>query len=714
MIKKILISIIVFFCFVENIYSQIENVAIDDVNAAYQLFGDGNCNSAFEYFTQMLIEYPNDPVYNYYGGVCFLFIDNNPAKAIEYLRFASTRNVPTEVFFYLAKAYQMNYEFDKAIKYYNRFKYNSNRMQIKKFDLENNIRIAENGRYLVQNVFLHKLNRVEKVKINNMYRKYNSKLKFGELIDSEKFVNSKYIDTNNIAYIFKHDTISQNEVFYFSMKNKKRGDKDIYSIVRVNDSTWSKPENLGEIINTAFDEDYPYLHSDGSTLYFASKGHYSMGGYDIYKSIWNWETNKWSEPISLNFPINSVNNDYLYIPYDNNLKADFVSDRNCKYDSVNLYNIDISDNTRIVENSEKLKEFADLFNSLYNEQNDNDIASNSSDNSAFDLSIGYDNTIETAIKYQLKADSLRWVIDDYKKKLRKESNERKQIYFNELINKLENEAEKYQKIADSNYNITQDIEKISFENHKDYDENKTNIENSKIANKNVKKKILKLSSENIIDDNSKNIGLEIRKDFYSEKNPIPINIDLPKGVVYIVQLGAYNNNVNSEVFKGLYPCVGFKKPNANITRYFAGSFYLYKDAVKALPKVKECGFYDAFIIAYENNNRVTIAIAKKNESKYKESYRNKENNLIDLNSINEDDKLYFEIHLQLTNNDSANFEIVKNSILKDYEIKKIRKSTKSIIRIGKFETYNKADIIRKKLNEYNIQDLEIHAFFYTK
>ncbi len=711
MTKKILISIIFILYFTGNIYSQIENIIINDINAAYQLFGNEKYNSAYEYFTQMLKEYPKDPVYNYYAGACFLVIDNNSEKGIDYLRFASTRNVPSDVFFYLAKAYQMNYEFDKAIKYYNRFKYNASRLQIKKYKLENNITIAENGKFVTQNVFLHELNKIEKIQKNNIYRKYNSKLNDGKFVVYNNFVNSKNIDTNNISCIFTPSNIRQNEVFYFSMKNKKWGDKDIFSVVRLNDSTWSKPENVGSIINTPFDEDYPYLHSDGSTLYFASKGHYTIGGYDIFKSTWNWETNKWTEPVSLNFPINSTSNDFLYIPNNTNLKADFVSDRNCKSDSVNIYNIDISEETKNIKNLESLKEFADLFYSeKQNISINKEMQSSNDSKSIYDLNCGYDNTIEKSIKYQLKADSLRWVIDDYKKKLSKEIVESKRKQYNELIYKLEVNVARCQEIADSSYDKIRNLEKISFENHNNLEEEILSERN--IKNTNLKKKKLELNSKNDLFKNSEieNLGLEIKKNFYTEQNPIPINIELPDGVVYIIQLGAFNNSVKPKIFKGLYPCIGFKKSNAKIIRYFAGNFNFYDEAVKAMPKVKECGFNDAFIIAYENNQRVTIATARENEKKYRENSKNEY-----LQSVNNvrDNKLYFELHVQVTIDNESNFENVKNTLLEGYEIKRIRKAGRNIIVIGKFKTYNKADAIKRKLDDRNLLNSEIHASFYN-
>jgi ABC-type Fe3+-hydroxamate transport system substrate-binding protein len=66
-------------------------------------------------------------------------------------------------------------------------------------------------------------------------------------------------------------------------------------------------------VNTEFDEDYPFLHPNGKTLYFSSKGHNSMGGYDVFKTTYDDATQTWSKPINLEFPVNSPDDDILFV-----------------------------------------------------------------------------------------------------------------------------------------------------------------------------------------------------------------------------------------------------------------------------------------------------------------------------------------------------------------------------------------------------------------
>jgi len=88
--------------------------------------------------------------------------------------------------------------------------------------------------------------------------------------------------------------------------------KDIF-LMRKLPSGWSEPINLGAIINTEGDEDFPYVTPDGSTIYFCSTKHGSMGGYDIYQSNWDSEKDMWSLPVNMGAPINSPFDDMFFV-----------------------------------------------------------------------------------------------------------------------------------------------------------------------------------------------------------------------------------------------------------------------------------------------------------------------------------------------------------------------------------------------------------------
>ena len=76
---------------------------------------------------------------------------------------------------------------------------------------------------------------------------------------------------------------------------------------------WAKAQNLGATINTPYHEDGIFIHPDGKTIYFSSKGHKSIGGFDIFSSEFNDETQSWSPPVNLGYPVNSTEDDVFFV-----------------------------------------------------------------------------------------------------------------------------------------------------------------------------------------------------------------------------------------------------------------------------------------------------------------------------------------------------------------------------------------------------------------
>lgn len=99
--------------------------------------------------------------------------------------------------------------------------------------------------------------------------------------------------------------------YFVSDREGGFGGRDIYRVVKLPNGEWSKPQNLGEKINTPYDEDAPFLAIDNKTLYFSSNGPNSMGGFDVFVSVIDDE-GEWSDPINLGYPLNSVNDDIYY------------------------------------------------------------------------------------------------------------------------------------------------------------------------------------------------------------------------------------------------------------------------------------------------------------------------------------------------------------------------------------------------------------------
>lgn len=84
------------------------------------------------------------------------------------------------------------------------------------------------------------------------------------------------------------------------------GGYDLYRSLILPDGEWSEAQNMGPEINTPYDEDFPNLSMDGLTLYFSSKGHNSMGGFDVFRTVMDAEKGTWSTPYNVGYPINNA------------------------------------------------------------------------------------------------------------------------------------------------------------------------------------------------------------------------------------------------------------------------------------------------------------------------------------------------------------------------------------------------------------------------
>ena len=141
---------------------------------------------------------------------------------------------------------------------------------------------------------------------------YQPRVKFHEAINSDDFESSATI------------SIDENTLFFSSDRDGGFGGKDLYMTRKLPTGDWAEPQNLGPKINTRYNEDFPYLFHDGSTLYFSSQGHSSMGGYDIFKSTWNEEHNTWTKPVNVGYPLNTVA-DNMTISFSGDAQRAYVS-----------------------------------------------------------------------------------------------------------------------------------------------------------------------------------------------------------------------------------------------------------------------------------------------------------------------------------------------------------------------------------------------------
>lgn len=153
--------------------------------------------------------------------------------------------------------------------------------------------------------------------VGNIYVSRRNGNTWGEPERLNANINSPFRET--------HASVSADgQTLYFTSDRSGYGGMDIFMSRRLPTGEWGVAENLGRRINTPYDEEAPFIHPDGKTLFFSSKGHNSMGGYDIFFSILQ-EDGKWSSPFNLGFPINTPDDDYFFVMTPDGKRAYYSS-----------------------------------------------------------------------------------------------------------------------------------------------------------------------------------------------------------------------------------------------------------------------------------------------------------------------------------------------------------------------------------------------------
>ncbi len=124
-------------------------------------------------------------------------------------------------------------------------------------------------------------------------------------------------------------------IYFASERPGGLGGKDIWFAMKQADGSWGTPKNLGSSVNTKFDEDSPFIHQNGKTMFFSSTGHNSVGGYDIFRS--DLKDGKWSAPFNLGKPINTTQDDKFYVVSPDGKRGYYSSEKSSGIGGHDIY-----------------------------------------------------------------------------------------------------------------------------------------------------------------------------------------------------------------------------------------------------------------------------------------------------------------------------------------------------------------------------------------
>lgn len=146
----------------------------------------------------------------------------------------------------------------------------------------------------------------------------------------------------NTSYFESSASLSAdgNYLYFISEKRGGLGNGDIYRSKKIGKNAWGPAENLGAVINSGEDESSVFIHPDGKTLYFSSKGHQTMGGYDIFKSV--FENGQWSKPENMGYPINTLQDDLHFVLTEDNRTAYYSTTNKDELHERDIYEIDMN------------------------------------------------------------------------------------------------------------------------------------------------------------------------------------------------------------------------------------------------------------------------------------------------------------------------------------------------------------------------------------
>lgn len=134
-------------------------------------------------------------------------------------------------------------------------------------------------------------------------------IRWGQTIKLNKNINTSYWESHGFI------TEKGNLLIFASDRPGGFGGLDLYISKKIN-GDWGPAVNLGPQINTALNEDRPFLINNGKTLFFSSQGHENMGGYDLFRSDLQ-SNNLWSQPENIGYPVNTPDDNVFFMPVEN-------------------------------------------------------------------------------------------------------------------------------------------------------------------------------------------------------------------------------------------------------------------------------------------------------------------------------------------------------------------------------------------------------------
>ena len=286
-------------------------------NTAKALFNAGNFEEAKPMFESLLKKSPKNSEYNYWYAACC--IETNDTVDVEaMLEFAASRNI-VKAFWYLGDWYSLQQDYSSAVENFGVF--------IDKTK-DDSLRVVAQQR-------MNLCDRLDRMVCNSEIVCFIDSF----VVDKDAFLTA-YTMGNDVGRIatcaeyfgdeslpgFVNETERGMDIFFSDENEDSVPLMKLYRRSKMGES-WGRVQPIVGF-ETKGNDDYPFMLADGVTLYFASDGEGSIGGYDIFVSRMNTENGRFFRPDNVGMPFNSTANDYMMAINEMANLGWFVSDRN--------------------------------------------------------------------------------------------------------------------------------------------------------------------------------------------------------------------------------------------------------------------------------------------------------------------------------------------------------------------------------------------------
>lgn len=311
-----------------------------------KLFNEGRYDEAKPVFQALLKRTPKSAEYNYWYAVC-CYETNDTVQGVEdMLKFAQSRRV-LNASYYLARLYKDRNCYPRSIECYEEY------LKIGKDDEK----LAQAREQLPKIKELLRMTKsTEKVVIidsvvvdkSKFLEAYKAGLDIGQIFYTDDYSGEKSLPVEGAVFV----TERKNDSFYPLIVQK-----DSMELIKLfhatkNGQEWTRPAPLHGF-DTGGNDNYPFMSADGTTFYFASDGEGSIGGYDIFITRYDSESERFLKPTNMGMPYNSEANDYMMVVNEIANIGWFATDRRMPEGKVCVY-VFIPNSVRTSYNYEEL------------------------------------------------------------------------------------------------------------------------------------------------------------------------------------------------------------------------------------------------------------------------------------------------------------------------------------------------------------------------